>query len=52
MHIINARNLAHDFGVKLSPCMCSHIRLTWLDTYIISGEDLATYMHSFDLARE
>ena len=21
---INARNLAHDFGVKLSRCMCSH----------------------------
>ena len=19
---INARNLAHDFGIKLSPCMC------------------------------
>ena len=23
--LINARNSAHDFGVKLSPCMCSHI---------------------------
>ena len=22
---INSRNLACDFGVKLSPCMCSHI---------------------------
>ena len=21
----NARNLAHDFGVTLSPCMCSHV---------------------------
>ena len=21
----NTGNLAHDFGVKLSPCMCSHI---------------------------
>ena len=49
MHIINARNLAHDFGVKLSPCMCSHVRLTWL---FMSGEDLATYMRSFDLARQ
>ena len=34
MHIENARNLAHDFSVKLSPCMCSYVRLTWLDTYI------------------
>ena len=33
-HDLNARNLAHDFGVKLSPCMCSHVRLTWLYTYI------------------
>ena len=23
--VINARNLAHDFGVKLSSYMCSHI---------------------------
>ena len=23
--VINARNLAHDFGAKLSPCMCSHV---------------------------
>ena len=22
--IINTRNSAHDFSVKLSPCMCSH----------------------------
>ena len=21
----DGRNLAHDFGVKLSPCMCSHV---------------------------
>ena len=26
--------LAHDFSVKLSPCMCSHVRLTWVDIYI------------------
>ena len=37
MHIKNDGNLAHDFSVKLSPCMCSHVRLTWLDTYYISG---------------
>ena len=23
--LINARSLGHDFGVKLSPCMCSHV---------------------------
>ena len=27
MALINARNLAHDFDVKLTPCMCSHISL-------------------------
>ena len=26
----NARNLAHDFSVKLSSCMCSHVRVAWL----------------------
>ena len=30
----HTRNLAHDFSVKLSPCMYSHVRLTWLDTFI------------------
>ena len=29
---INARNLAHDFGVKLTPCLCSHVSCP--DTYI------------------
>ena len=30
MALINARNLAHDFGVKLSACMCSYIScLSW-----------------------
>ena len=28
------QRLARDFSVKLSPYMCSHVRLMWLDTYI------------------
>ena len=27
---MNARNSAHDFSVKLSPCICSHTPLTCL----------------------
>ena len=46
MHIKNARNLAHDFSVKLSPCMCSYVRLTWLDTYIYLWW-LYLYMYAF-----
>ena len=50
--LINARNLAHGFSVKLSPCMCSYIscpgwRNGWHNYVIlifISGEDLATHM--------
>ena len=31
---ITCTHVAHDFSVKLSPCMCSYIRLTWLDTCV------------------
>ena len=51
--IINTRNLAHGFSVKLSPCMCSHSSCPgWrngcnshiCDTY--NYEDLSTYASS------
>ena len=44
------RNLAHDFGVKLSPCMSSHVSCPgWRNGWhvipmFISGEDIATYI--------
>ena len=47
---MNTRNLAHDFCVKLSPCICSHTDSSCLavgicDTYIAtSGEDLSRYL--------
>ena len=43
MALINTRNSAHDFSVKLSPCMCSHSNCPgcWHMSYLaISGEDL------------
>ena len=43
---VNARNLAHDFGVKLSVATLPALAEKWL-AYVwylaISGEDLATY---------
>ena len=49
MNTNNARNLAHDFGVKFNPCMYSHVscpgwRNGWHNYVFISAEDLATYM--------
>ena len=41
MVLINARDLAHDSGVKLSPCMCSHISCpSWRNGWYILSEDL------------
>ena len=48
--LINARNSAHDFSVKLSTSMCSYIgysgwRNGWLMRYsVILDKDLATYV--------
>ena len=48
MVLINARNLAHDSGVKLSPCMCSHVSCPgWRNGWYIHSEDLlVTYAFS------
>ena len=48
MALINASDSAHDFIVKLSPCLCSHSSgekaAICLQTELpTSGEDLATY---------
>ena len=57
MALINTRNSAHDFSVKLSPCMCSHsscpdwrngwhdIRIPRWDLPTCASSGLAYYSH-------
>ena len=47
MILINTRNSAHDFSVKLSPCICSQTdSRCWHNMWClaISGEDLSRYL--------